>query len=207
MQSEVFRLMRDISKTKYNLSSVKDRINYGERRYCAITEYSVLENTNTNTAAGIQEYALPSDYSSLIAAFYKGDELALINIRDTIKTTPDSGPPTMYYIRNAYIGLEPTPIATETLTLIYNSIGGGLAADGDTPIIPIEHHMLPVFWACYMCSIEGDDNRATTFLNNFIGGLGQAVTEDVSKAFPQWPVVNEDTIKVESYNHDIEGVF
>jgi hypothetical protein len=102
--------------------------------------------------------------------------------------------------------LEPIPIATGTISLIYLSMGGAMVNDADTPIIPDEHQMLLVYWACVHACTEGDDTRLNTFASLWKAGLEKA-KEDVSKKSP-WPELGtSDTSKVERVNHDTEGAF
>jgi hypothetical protein len=78
--------------------------------------------------------------------------------------------------------------------------------DTDISIIPEEDHTLPVFYACYLSAIEGDDTRASAFLQNWTTGLAQAIRSDTLKAFEKFPVVGDVEPIPTPYNHDIEGV-
>jgi hypothetical protein len=191
IQNAVYRLMRDPSKTKFDLQSIKDRINEGEQRYCILTKYSLKKDTTIQTVIGTDEYNLPADYGTLDAAYYNGNQLYQIALEDTIWPNAKISTPISYYLRNAEIGLYPIPDAQGTLTLIYHSIGGEMADDTDHPVIPVEDQYLLVEYASYKCAKEGDDSRQTTFLQEWTNGILQAIRTNVDKNFTSFPTVGD----------------
>jgi hypothetical protein len=188
--TETYQMMRDPSRTKFNLASVKQRLNNAEQRYCVLTKYTKKKDISISTVAAQQEYALPSDYNSLIAVFYNGDILSQVNVEDTVYSTANSGTPSNFYVRMTQIGLDPIPSGIGTLTIVYHTIGGDMLADIDAPIIPEADHNYLIQYACYLCALESDDNRATIFKAEFQNGIGMAVRLNLDKAFTQFPVVN-----------------
>jgi len=206
MTSAVYRLLRDPNRTKFDLTTIQRYINEGEQRYCTLTNYSVKKDTSISTAASTREYSLPTDCKSIIAVFLDGSPLYRCEVKDTVATVTATGDPTHFYIRNMYIGMEPVPTAVDTVTIIYRSFGGDMINTSDNPILPEEDHMLPVYWACYWGCVEADDNRAAAFNQAFYEGVRQAVVTNVEKAFNEYPTVGENTVTVESYNRDVEGV-
>jgi hypothetical protein len=191
LQNGVYRIMRDPSKTKFDLQSIKNGINEGERRYCILTKYSTKKDTSYNTVIAQQEYTLPIDYGTIEAIFYKGQQLEEIDIQDTIDTAVNSGAPTSYFVRQNVIGLYPVPNAIGALTIIYQSIGGQMVDDTATPVIPVEDHYLLVQYAAYLCALEADDSRGSSFYSIFNNGIIQAIRTNVDKAFPEFPVVGD----------------
>jgi len=197
----VFRLMRDTGQDKYDLVTVKRWLNDGERRYCAITGYSVKKSTAITSVSGTAEYEFPADYKSLIAAFWNSDKLTETEIEDTIPS--DSGTPSLFYVRNNYLGLFPVPTTTgTTVTIVYRSIGGAMAAADDEPEIPEEHHMAMVYYAAVLCSMEGDDSRLPLFQGKWNEIVGQAVQETVAKSYTSFPIVGGNVGPAESEFRD-----
>lgn len=206
LQQHVFRLMRDPGMTRFSLDMVKDWLNDAERQYCKDVEYSVRLSTALSAAAATREYTLPSDFLHDLAVFLDDLPLGNVDLQDIIHSDgAHTGTPTSYYIEGKMLGLEPIPVASGTITLVYLSMGGAMVSDGDTPIIPEEHQMLLVARACIFAAIEGDDTRLGAFGTLWTDGIDKA-KEDVSKKSP-WPVLDIDvTSKVERQNHDTEGI-
>ncbi len=206
IQNAVYRLARDPNKTKFDLQTVKNRINEGEQRYCVLTKYSEKADTSYNTVIGQQEYTLPSDYGDIESVYYAGNKLAQVEIENTIYPTANNGTPACYYVRNTFFGLDPIPTAVGPLVIIYHTIGGQMVNDGDTPIIPKEDHYLLVNYAAFLCALEADDSRNTAFFQVFQNGIEQAKTTTVDKTFEKFPVVGEPVSTFYNPNRDNEGI-
>ena len=202
MINTVYRLSRDNLNTKYDRESIKRWINEGERRYCTETGFSVQKDETVITQSGVTEYNLPSDCNSVIAVFLDRKPLNICNIEDTIDEVEQTGIPLNFYIRNKKIGLYPQPTAAHYLMIIYRSIGGSMVENADEPIIPVEHHYIPVWWATYLCTVEGDDTRSKDFLNLFIRDMAAAGIDVVNKNYP--PVTTG--VVGEEYNHDFNRI-
>jgi hypothetical protein len=206
IQNAVYRIMRDPNKTKFDLQTVKDRINEGEERYCVLTKYTEKKDTSYNTAIAQQEYVLPTDYGDIDAVFYNGNRLYETKMEYTVYPTPNNGTPTSYYVRQTSVGLDPIPSAIGPLTIIYHNIGGSMVADADVPSVPKEDHYLLVSYAAFKCAVEADDNRATTFYQEYVNGISQAKLTTVEKAFEQFPVVDGTPSNYRDPNRDNEGM-
>lgn len=206
LQNTTFQLLRDAAKTKYNAVYIKQYLNEAERQFCSITEYSVKKDTSIVTVENQIEYEVPDDYKNEIMLFYQNSPLFKTDIQTTLLSGEYSSP-SSYYIRNNYIGLYPTPTTSgDTITLVYRSIGGAMTNISDTPIIPVEHHRLLVFYACYMCCIEGDDVRANIFKSEWEQGLLRGNLEVINKVYGDgFPVVGEDYIRLDPIDHDLSG--
>jgi len=204
--STAFRLLRDEIKSKYSEDYIKKWLNEAERLYCNTTEYSVKKSTSISTVALQREYSVPSDCKLIRTLYYDGSKLKLIDVEDTIHQAGDeSGTPSAYYVELDKIGLEPIPTEAKALTIVYYSLGGAMAAAGDTPIIPQEHHMLLVFYACYLASVEGEDDRVNVFFAEWERGLNKAMI-DVAKKNP-WPQPDmSERLEVTRVNHDMESL-
>jgi len=207
LQNHTFRLMRDPNKTRYSLAYVKDWLNEAERQYCNLTNYSVKKDTSITTEDGTREYDIPSDFISEIAIFCDGKPLSQCELEDTIHEDGDhSGAPYAYYVENKKIGFEYKPSAEYDITLIYNSRGGAMDGDQDTPIIPDEHHMLLVAYACMNAAIEGDDSRYQVFERVWERGI-DAAKGDVVNLSP-WPEVYPPANQhLNPATHDVEGLW
>lgn len=206
LQTHTFRLMRDPNQSKYSLGIVKDWLNDAERQYCKDVEYYLRLSTSLSAAASTREYTLPTDFLHELAVFVDNLPMGDVDLQDTIHSDgAHTGFPSSYYIEGKKLGLEPIPTASGTITLVYLSMGGAMVNDADTPVIPVEHHLLLVYYACIHACIEGDDTRLSAFAALWKGGLEKA-KEDVSKKSP-WPELGGgDTAKVERVNHDVEGI-
>ena len=202
MIETVFRLMRDNLETKYDRDSIKRWLNEGERKYCNETGYSVKKDTSLKTQASVQEYPLPSDCKNIIGVYCDNERLTLCDQLETIDTTVASGIPYNFYIRNNAIGMYPPPAVVHDLTILYRALGGGMDATGDIPIIPEEHQYIPIWWACYLCSLEGDDARINHFRELFFTELKGSVVDIVNKVFPG---VNRG-VSGEEVNHDYNRI-
>lgn len=201
----VYRQMRDTGQTRYDLAFVKRYLNDAERQFCRKTEYSIKKDASITTASGTREYTLPSDFLHEVAVFWNGRRMAWTDLEDTIHEDGDqSGEPTAYYIEGGKIGFEDVPTSAQTVTIVYYSIGGAMAQTSDTPIVPTEHHMLLVAYACYWCSIEGDDDRMSKFYEAWLRGVQEA-SEDIVKKSP-WPEVGGHRVEVERTTHDVLGI-
>lgn len=200
----VFRLMRDETQSKYSSDYVKKWLNDAEREYCNKTEYGIKKSTSINTEIAKREYSIPSDSKLIRTIYYDGDKLkGPIDIEDTIHSGGDeSGTPSAYYIELDKIGLEPIPTAVKTLTIIYYSLGGAMAAAGDYPIIPQEHHMLLVYRACYHACVEGEDDRLNIFYAEWLRGLMDALIDNAKKN--PWPQIDlGERLEMTRHNHDM----
>jgi len=206
LQNHVFRLMRDPNQTRYSLDFVKKWLNEAERQYCNATSYSVKKDTSITTVSGTREYDLPAGFIREIAVFEDGKPLDTCELEDTIHEGGDeSGEPYAYYIENKKIGFEYKPDGAYAITLIYYSRGGEMISAADTPIIPEEHHMLLIAFACIFASIEGDDTRQTTFQRIWDRGLDEA-KGDVVNLSP-WPEVYPPANQhLNPATHDVEGI-
>jgi hypothetical protein len=149
LQQHTFRLMRDPAMTRYSLDMVKDWLNDAERQYCKDVEHYLRLSTSLSAAAATREYTLPTDFLHELAVFLDDEPLGDVDLQDIIHSDgAHSGDPTSYYIEGKKLGLEPIPIASGTITLIYLSMGGAMVNDADVSILPEEHQMLLVYWAC-----------------------------------------------------------
>jgi len=206
LQGHAFRLLRDPNQTRYSLDYIKKWLNDAERQYCTETDFSVKKSTAISTVSGTREYDMPTDCLSLREVYYAGRPLAVIDIENTIHDSGDeSGAPTSYYFESKKIGLEPVPTATATLTLVYYSMGGTMAAASDIPIIPTEHHLYLVYYACMLACIEGDDTRLGVFSELWDRAIRKAKA-DIAEKYP-WPQVDQrgGAPEMSRYNHDLEG--
>lgn len=207
LQGHVFRLLRDPNQTRYSLDYIKKWLNDAERQYCAETEYSVKKSTSTSTVAATREYDIPSDSLAIREVYYSGNRLGRIEFEDTIHSDGDhSGTPSGYYVENKKIGLEPIPSDAATLTVTYYSMGGGMSATTDVPIIPTEHHLYLVFWACVLACIEGDDTRLGVFNELWNRAIIRAKADVVQK-YP-WKQVDQTGggAEVSRHNHDMHDM-
>ena len=185
LQNMVFRLMRDNSQVKYDLPTIKKWLNDAERRYCSFTSFAGEKNTSIATVATTQEYTLPGGFvrEKDEGVFLDGLRLTKIRQAKTIEDTTQNATPTMYYVRQKSIGLYPIPVAIQTLTLLYITMGGDMIADGNYPIIPDEHQELLVSYACKHCCLEGEDDRFQAFRTDWINGLNDARIEVMDKYY------------------------
>ena len=206
IQNAVYRLVRDPNHTKFDLQTIKDRINEAERRYCILTKYSETKDTSYNTVIGQQEYTLPVDYGDLDAVFYLGVRLYEVRQENTIYPTPNNGTPNCYYIRTNKIGLDPVPTAVGQMTFLYHTIGGQMTIDADVPVIPKEDHYLLKYYTAFETALEADDSRSTAFFQIWQDGIEQAKHTTVDKAFEQFPVVGEPNSYYKNPNIDNEGI-
>ena len=202
MTTTVYRLMRDNLQTKYDFDSIRAWLNEGVRKYCNETGYNIQKDASIDTQIGVQEYPLPDKYKSLVGVYLDEKRLNLIEQTETIEEIVQSGVPQNFYIRNNYIGLYPIPSAVHDLTIIYRSIGDSMTNNSDEPGIPEEHHYIPIWWACYLCAIEGDDARVNHFKELFMTELKASITDIVNKVFPEI----DTGITGEEYNHDFNRI-
>ncbi len=165
LYTDVFRLMRDVDQTKYDLATIKADINQAERLFCQFTDYSVKKSTSTTTANGTREYAVPTDFSKEIEIYWNSLKLKKIRMDQTIHASGQmDGDPDSFYIENQQIGLEPVPTTAQTLTIVYHSIGGAMTGDSDEPIIPAEYQKDALeMYPCMRAAIEGEDDRLEIF--------------------------------------------
>jgi len=192
IKTQVYRLLRDPSRTRFSEPIVTQWINIGEQIICTKLELYTKVDTSITTQAGVNEYNLPSDYATDIAVFLDDTQLTEVDIQDSQKDS--SVTPSYYYIKNGVtIGLYGTVSAGQTLKIVYNSKGGTMSDNNDEPIIPEQYHIALVFYAAYMCALEGDDDRRTEFYNNFVQMLnlmGAKIVED--RYGDKYPVIGEE---------------
>lgn len=185
MTNNVYRLMRDTLHTKYDLATIRQWLNEGERKYCNRTGYSIKKDSTILTQADVTEYEMPSGCKELIGVFLDKSKLYRIEIENTIEEAGNTGIPIRYYIRQNNIGLYPTPETDGAeILVLYRALGGDMQEAADEPIIPIEHHYIPVWWACYLCSVEGDDTRSQHFYHLYESSIQEAITDVTHKMFP-----------------------
>jgi len=209
LYNETFRLLRDTGKTKYDLVTIKRWVNDGEKRFCTFTGFSRKKRTSISLVASTQEYSLPSDFLSPIAIFSDGKPLVEKKIEDTIFETTETGEPCWYYTTNDKIGFYPVPDSSSyTITEIYNSMGGAMSDDGDTPIIPSNYHDLLPMWAAYKGGIEGEDSRTATFKSFWDEGLILAVPKITQRNLGQMQIEvgRQGGEGISGYDHDLGAI-
>jgi hypothetical protein len=207
MVNRVYRMMRDPLQTKYDPSFIRQYINEGVKIYCKQTEYSVESDQSITLVDGQKEYALPADNKHVKKVYYGTNRLYPISFEHTI-VDPENGIPTNFYLRNNNIGIYPTPLsATDTLTVIYVSTGPVMSLDTDETVVPEEHTLVPIMWACYQCAIEGDDSRATEFYRQYVEHLQLAQRDVIEKEYRRYPNVGDrKRIELDDINHDVGGL-
>jgi len=193
LQDEVYRLLRDPQQTKYNLVSVKRRINSAEQLFCTAVKMKIIVDSSTSTTAGKNDYALPTGYDSEIGIFYDGDEIKEIDVVTAQKNWMQNQTPRHYYtLTDGNIYLVGSVAEGKTLKIIYYSIGGAMFDDANIPVVPVKFHMALVFLSAFICAREGDDVRADQFYTDFTKIAQLAGYAEVDERFGnRWPVIGE----------------
>jgi len=191
LKTEVFSLMRDTGKTKYSEAQVEKRLNYAERLLCSRLACYEEADTSITTDAGVTEYDLPSDFGEETAVYLGSGKLTKMAYAESKGTY--TGTPRKYYTRNSNkIGLWGTVAGGDTLTIYYNSIGGVMTADANEPYLPKKYQMALVYYACYVCGLEGDDTRRKDFASAFSEITGFAIEQETKDYFDQgWPEMGD----------------
>lgn len=191
IQSAVFQFMRDPNRTKYDLTFIKQWINEGEKLFCTITENYYEIDTATSTTVDVTEYDLPADYGSDIAIYYDEDELTEID-PDEAQEASATMTPRYYYIKNDKVVLVGSVAEGKELKFIYHGVGGVMTEDAHTPKIVQQYHLALVWFACGLCSIEGDDVRQAKFDSLFSLMADIASDKSTDERYGnKWPVIGE----------------
>lgn len=140
---------------------IKDSINNGYNDFVTRELWPFREATDTiTTIAGTQEYALSSEISNIdlqniISVAIQGESatrLSYIAYNQLRNTHPDfdqdgTGLPTMYYLKDGYIGFYLSPGDIYSVAVDYFIVPTALSADADTPIIPANYREALVHYA------------------------------------------------------------
>lgn len=181
--------MRDPDKIKYDLASIKQWINAGEKLFNTLTENYYEIDISTSTTVDVTEYDLPADYGSDIAIYYDGNRLTEI---DPDEEASETMSPRFYYIKNDKVELVGSVAGDKELKFIYYGVGGVMSADASTPKIASQYHMALVSFACFICCIEGDDTREDRFDNLFSRMVDIANDKVTDERYGnRWPVIGE----------------
>lgn len=134
----------------------------------------------TSTATGVEDqalYSLPSDFISLVDAYYNNQSLIVLDRTDlkainSAWQDAESGTPTyIYRADNAVVGLFPSPDAAaagDSLQIQYMQVPATLSEDADIPDIHSAFQMCLPFYAAFMCQSKlGNDKKADINLKLF----------------------------------------
>lgn len=160
--NEVYYILRDENKERYNIERVKSLINESEKEYLKLTDYKAEKVTTLTTVADQQEYDLPSDCYIVLSVFYDQAKLRKIDFASNA-SDDDTGSPTAYYIRQNKIGFNPIPDKEYDIIYTYLAFGGQMSNDDDQSVIPEEDLMFLVYNTAHILALQGDDNRANEF--------------------------------------------
>ena len=120
---------------------------------------------------GTQEYALPSDFGWLRLALNGSTQLIESSFGDVKIRNPNNtqGTPSNYYINGDYMGLDPVPSGSATVTLYYRKILASLTSDSST--IGLNSNFVPaiVKYAAYLAwsSPRGNADTASQKLGDY----------------------------------------
>lgn len=107
----------------------------------AIKEYDASDGTDTiSVVAGTKEYALPTDFGSMVQVFFGNNERIIgsadVADVDLMDSTFYGLPDLHYYIRGSYIGFTPTPTEGDTIYYRYQKLPTDLNSYDDTIDLP-----------------------------------------------------------------------
>lgn len=140
----------------------------------------ITTNGTFDVAANQGEYLLPDHLISIRKAFFKDSSSNWLNLEETtyenlFESDPDweddsSDPPSQWYWRQDYIGLQPIPKTTRAaaLRLYYTARPDEMAGDASTTGLPSYLDRGVVLWAVYKARLKDRDlQRANGALAEF----------------------------------------
>lgn len=157
LQNEV--LEHQFSETKYR-PLVKKWLNQAQRRAVIESEFRTLESSETySTEVGKAAYVLPTNYGRFIDFFNTEthEELQPVDPREFDELPESQGRPYAYTVIGSELNLYATPDGVYPLKLRYWRLPADMAADSDTPEIPVQYHELLVAYAMKKAFMREDD--------------------------------------------------
>lgn len=161
---------QDPNNTHFTDAELTEYVNQAQVFLATLVEYP-RTITSAQVTQGTSEYTLPSDFISIISAYF-GDvtkqndiyRLRVLNLEtlDTLypswlsTNTGNQGRPRFLYLKDrSTLKLVPTPDAENSATnkkyhLNYIKRPADLSGNTDTPDLPLPYHDLLQFYACHL---------------------------------------------------------
>lgn len=176
---------RDLSALESNFFSdaqLDRALNQGLKEFAAQTE--ILETTNTqDVVSGTYQYALPADFQRMLVVYHNSIPLVEISQQDLDAQQYDwkaeSGTPQWFFIDSGLtqVALYPNPDTSITSGLVveYQAGPGTLSAVGDVPTTPVDTHIAPVYYACWVAHMrDSEPTTADRYLQLFNKAINEA---------------------------------
>lgn len=131
------------------------------------------------TATLSAPYALPADFLSTVEVRFNGYRL------DAVTALPDGvtgGNPDRYRVSGGFI--EPWPVTTGDITIVYNRKPAVMVNAGDTSDVLTRFANVAIYGSLYhCCTLIRDIEGRNTFEPMYVTAVNEAIAEDVRTRF------------------------
>lgn len=147
-------------------------------------------------AAGVNTYALPSDFLGARAVYYDDEELLAVSPAVSRSNyDPDEGIPVAYSIVGTDMVLVPTPNASDTVTLIYLQKVPALTEDAPTNWLLSKYPDLYLYGTLTIASAHIRDDEATRMWKSaWDEALREAIKAGNQQRLPASPIAARPTV-------------
>lgn len=159
------------------------------------------------TTAAVQDqalYQLPSDFVSLVDAYFDNSKLRILDRADMggVSTVwqqdPSSTPKVLYRASQSVFGLYPPPDSTQSGKLVqiqYIQMPATLSQDADIPDLHDAFHICLPFYAAFICDYKlGNDKKSELHLQRYeqhrkaLMSKVQNFSDDIKRFRWAWPL-------------------
>lgn len=176
--SDIIRRVRniagDVEALQFKDTDIIAWINDAMRE--AASDNNLLQKTGTSqTVAGTNKYAIPTDILKLHSIRYDGNDLTIITLDEAKEReflNSGEGTPAWVWVWAGNMTLYPTPNEAKTLEIDYTRHPTEIDSEQSTPEIPVMYHMRIVDYCLAQVAQQDDDlNRYQLKMEEFRTGV------------------------------------
>lgn len=185
IKARLLNQINDSDQTSFDDATIFRWINDGMREL-AVSNDLLQKKGTLVTVTGTSVYSWPADVLQLHSVKWKGLKLKALSMQeaDDLLPTPSTttypvGTPTSFWVWAGQLNLWPAPDAGDatSLTVFYTKVPTEVAANGDTPEIPVQYHnRLVEYCIAQAAEADGDMQLAAIKMQQF--QTGSAATKD-----------------------------
>ena len=146
---------------------------------------NMYEDTRSFACSGSETYGLPSNFKQIIHLQHDGNTLTAVNENDisfNSSNDVESGPPSVYYIRNFGVHLDTKPGSGSILLSYYGTVDN-IQDDSTTPspIIPELYHRDLCDYAISIASAKQSPDLHLKYLQMWNNSLNEIKNEEADR--------------------------
>ena len=147
-------------------------------------EFNASVETTQALTSGTSEYALPSDFSEMIAIWAddSGEPINPIDVAFIDERNNNYDTSTLkYYIRGAYLGFSPEITTDQTIKYRYLKTGSALTSYYDTITLPKKGFNILKYFIIHMAKMKLKHPDAASFLELFEAKIGKLRSQVINR--------------------------